>query len=273
MFLFWVLLIGIFIATVQDLKRREVDNWLNFLILAFGVVFVLFSSLMSNDFGLLVRGGFVLLLGFVFMNVFYYGRVFAGGDAKLLFALSIFFVGGTFLMSFLNFGVFIFFLFFCGGIYGMIYSLVLYGLNFKRSNVAIGKYLVRYKFVWFFVIGVILMLLGVLNNLFFALGGFIILANLLFSFAKGIEEVVMIRNIRGSELREGDLLADDVMFKKRMINASFDGVDLEEVKFLKGKNKVKIREGIPFVPSFLFAFVLYYFYSGWFLELLLKFFD
>ena len=28
-FLFWVFLIGIGIASFQDLKRREVDNWLN----------------------------------------------------------------------------------------------------------------------------------------------------------------------------------------------------------------------------------------------------
>ncbi len=272
MFLFWVFLVGILIATSQDLKRREVDNWLNFLILVFGIVFILFMAIGFCDYDLLLQGMGMLLLGFVFMNLFYYGRVFAGGDAKLLFALSIFFIGGSFFESFLNFFVFIFFLFFCGGIYGMCYSFVLYGAHFRKSNIAIKKYLIKYKFLWFFIVGIVFLFFGILNNLLFIFGFFIIFAHLLFSFAKGLEEVVMIRDIKGSDLREGDLLVNDVRVGKRVINASFDGVDNEEIELLRKKKKVKIRDGIPFVPAFLFAFILYYFYSGWFGFLLQKIF-
>ena len=262
-FLFWVFLIGILIAMVQDLKRREVDNWLNFVIMIFGIVFWLFLVVVGEaDVSLLLQVGFLFIMGFVLMNIFYYSHVFAGGDAKLLWAMSVFFVGATFFDSGLNLLVFCFFLFLCGGVYGMIYSFVLYGMNFKKSNVKIGEQLVRLKFMWFVVFAVVVFVLGFWNSLFFGVGIFIIAFPLLFGFAKGLEDVVMIKNVSGKNLRLGDWLACDVKVGSKVIRASFDGVTEEEIKLLRKKNNVMIKEGIPFVPSFLFGFILYWFYSA-----------
>lgn len=268
MFLFWVFLIGILIALVQDLKRREVDNWLNLLIMVFGIVFFVFLVVTGGaKADLLLQVGFLFIFGFVLMNLFYYSHVFAGGDAKLLWAMSVFFVGASFFESGFNLLVFCFFLFLCGGIYGLIYSFVLYGMNFKESNVKIKKHLVRLKFAWFFALGVLVFLLGFWNGMLFALGVFIVVFPLLFAFAKGLEDVVMIKNIKGRDLRLGDWLAHDVKVGSKIIRATFDGVTLNEMKLLKGKKKVTIKEGIPFVPSFLFAFILYYFYSAGIVEM------
>jgi len=262
-FLFWVFLIGILIAVIQDLKRREVDNWLNFLIMVFGVVFWVFLVVVGGaDVNLLLQVGFLFIMGFVLMNLFYYSHVFAGGDAKLLWALSVFFVGASFFESGLNFLVFCFFLFLCGGIYGMIYSFVLYGMNFKKSNVKIKEQLIRLKFSWFVAVAVVLFILGFWNDLFFSVGIFIIIFPLLFGFAKGLEDVVMIKNIKGKNLRLGDWLAHDMKVGSKIIRASFDGVGEKEIKLLRKKKKVTIKEGIPFVPSFLFGFLLYWFYSA-----------
>jgi len=56
------------------------------------------------------------------MNLFYYGRVFAGGDAKLLIAMTAFFVGVSFYESMINIGVFVLFLMISGSVYGLGYS-------------------------------------------------------------------------------------------------------------------------------------------------------
>jgi Flp pilus assembly protein protease CpaA len=42
-FLFFIFFIGIFIAMCQDFRRREVDDWLNFLLFFSGSFFLVLS--------------------------------------------------------------------------------------------------------------------------------------------------------------------------------------------------------------------------------------
>ena len=81
-FLFWLFFIGIVLASLQDLKRREVDNWLNLFLLVVSFSFVFFKAIFERDSSIVFQAGFALVVLFAIMNVFYYGRVFAGGDAK-----------------------------------------------------------------------------------------------------------------------------------------------------------------------------------------------
>jgi len=82
-------LIWIIFAVVQDLKKREIANWLNFSLVIFALGFRLFYSLFG-EFGYeffyqgLIGFGVFFLLG----NLLYYGKVFAGGDAKLMISLG-----------------------------------------------------------------------------------------------------------------------------------------------------------------------------------------
>jgi len=88
-FLSALALIWIVFATVQDIRKREIANWLNFSLIIFALGFRFFYSLFS-DFGFsffyqgLIGFGIFLVLG----NLLYYGRMFAGGDAKLMIALG-----------------------------------------------------------------------------------------------------------------------------------------------------------------------------------------
>ena len=88
-FLFYLFFIGIFIASLQDLKRREVDNYLNFFLLVSGAVFLVISSIFEFNFWILIFAGFSFLIMILIGNVFYYSKIFAGGDAKLLMALGV----------------------------------------------------------------------------------------------------------------------------------------------------------------------------------------
>ena len=125
-FLFWLFLIGIGVASLQDLKRREVDNWLNLLLLFSGIGFLVFSAIFESSTNLIILGIISLLIMFVVVNAFYYGRVFAGGDAKLMFAMFALFVASTLRATVINIGMFILFLMLAGSIYGLTYSLVLF---------------------------------------------------------------------------------------------------------------------------------------------------
>ena len=57
-FLFWLFLIGIVVASLQDLKRREVDNWLNVFLLVASFVFVFYVAIFNRDVTIIFRAGF-----------------------------------------------------------------------------------------------------------------------------------------------------------------------------------------------------------------------
>ena len=82
-------LIWIVFATLQDLKEREVANWLNFSLIIFALGFRFFFSLFAEQgFSFFYQGLIGLGIFFIVGNGLYYARVFAGGDAKLMIALG-----------------------------------------------------------------------------------------------------------------------------------------------------------------------------------------
>jgi len=127
--IFLMVLAGIWIAAAsyQDLKIREVPNWLNFSLIIFALGFRFFWSLFeAGNFTFFYQGligfGVFLVLG----NLFYYARMFAGGDAKLMIALGAILPWSSSLGVNLRIFVVWFFLFlFVGMVYGLAWSLAL----------------------------------------------------------------------------------------------------------------------------------------------------
>ena len=267
-FLFWLFFIGIVVACLQDLKRREVDNWLNLFLLMASFSFIFFKAIFERDATIVFQAGFALVIMFAFMNLFYYGRVFAGGDAKLLFAMTVFFVGATFMATLVNIGIFLLFLMVSGSIYGLTYSVVLYVRNFEKVNKKIRSGFSALWVRYMILIGVGLFVLSYVNLVFLFFAIFVLVLPVLYVFAKGLEDVAMVKEISGKELREGDWLVEDVRVRGKVIKADWDGLSTESVRLLRGEKKVLIKEGLPFVPAFLIAFVLYVFLRGGFVGFL-----
>jgi Flp pilus assembly protein protease CpaA len=266
--LFVVIFAGILVALVQDIKRREVDNWLTTLLFIFGLSFVIFEAIFNQEWNILIQGFIAVALGFVLMNLFYYGRVFGGGDAKLLFAMSPFFAGITFWGTVINMSVFILFLFFAGALYGLSYILVVYVLHFKEINKDFRKRFLFHDYKWYYFSGLILLLFSTLGGVFFFIvGTLIVLFPELYVFSKAIEDIVMIKALPGSRLREGDWLAEDEKIGRKIVRSHWEGLSLEEVEMLSKKKSVKIKDGIPFLPAFLIAYILYYYLLGYVLML------
>lgn len=260
-FLFWLFLFGILVATFQDLKRREVDNWLNLFLFFSSFSYVVFLSIQKRDPLIIFNFYVVFVLCLFFMGLFYFGRIFAGGDAKLLLCMSAAFLGSSFYEGFFNVLLFLFFLMVFGSIYGIFYSVFLYLRNFKKVNENIK---LEFNFInlSFLLLGFLFLVFSFFNLLFLVMSLVLLVFPLIYSFARALERGAMIREVKGSQLREGDWLDQDISYKGRKIRASFEGLSKEEVLFLKNIKKVRIREGIPFVPAFLFSYIFYFIFRA-----------
>ena len=114
LFLLILGLIWLIVASIQDIKKREVANWLSFSLIAFALVYRAFYSVLFFDLWFFLYGliGLILFVGLAY--AFYYARIFAGGDAKLLMGLGAILGFATSLReNLIIFCVFIFLLLFC----------------------------------------------------------------------------------------------------------------------------------------------------------------
>ena len=262
--IFWVFLIGIGLASFQDLKRREVDHWLVLLLMVFGFAYMVFEGVFGGGSLVMVLGVVSFLIMFVLMNLLYYGRVFAGGDAKLLFAMFIVFVGASLMETLVNIGVFILFLMLAGGIYGLVYSLVLFGMNFWKIKEEFREGFKNVYLRYAVVAGIVLFVFSYVDWIFLAPAILFLIGPVLFVFGKAVENVVMVKSISAKDLREGDWLDEDIKIGRKVIKADWDGLSLEDIAVLKKRGRrVKIKNGIPFVPAFFFGFLAWWFLKGW----------
>ena len=133
LFILSLAVMWLIVASILDFRKREVENWWSFSLIIFVFAFRAFLSIESSNYLYLVWGLIGLIVGFGLCNLFYYGRMFGGGDAKFLMAL------GTILPLSLDWKVnlFIFVLFilallFSGAIYGLVYCVVLTFMNFRK---------------------------------------------------------------------------------------------------------------------------------------------
>ena len=269
-FLFILVFIWLLAASISDLKKREVPNWLSFSLIVFAFAFRLFYSVLNADFWFLLNGviGFGVFFGFAYL--FYYGRVFAGGDAKLLMALgSVLPFTSSLYQNFFIFIVFILLLLIVGSIYGLIYSLVLVVLNTKKFS---SEFMRQFKtkrrlflisLIFFFLFFIFIIFIKEISLFVFPF--LILLFPILYVYAKAVEEACLVKYVDVKDVTIGDWLYEEVRIKKKKIKPYWEGLNEEDLELLKKyKKKVLIKQGIPFVPVFLIAFsiLIYLWYSS-----------
>ena len=84
----------------------------------------------------------------------------------------------------------------------------------------------------------------------------------LIAFMNTVEDTIFLKKKGVLELTEGDWLAEDVTVSGKVVLAkrTLEMKDLETLQKLKLEKKISrvtIKEGIPFVPSFLFAYLVF----------------
>ena len=262
--------VWIFFASVQDLKKREVADWLNFSLIIFALGFRFFYSLFdSGNFTFFYQGLIGLGIFFVIGNLLYYSHFFAGGDAKLMIALGAVLPISNSLTENLNIFLIFFIVFlFAGAFYGLIWSFVLAFSNFKKFKKEFSRRFKVDKKIGYviMVFGILIMVFG-FGGLWFVLGILVFFAYYILIFAKAVEEVCMIKKVDSENLVEGDWLYKDIKIKNKVIKSKWDGLSKEEIRLIKmSKKNVLIKQGIPFVPVFLISFLVLVF-TEFFLEL------
>ncbi len=260
-------------ASVCDLRSREIPNWVSFSLILFAMSFRFFYSLFNWNFDFFYSGLIGFGIFFCLGNLFYYGRVFAGGDGKLMIAMgAVLPLSFSFISNLKIFVVFLFLFFFIGGFYGLFWSLGLGIKNFKKFKKEFKKQFRKQKkyFVWFLIFCLGIFLLGFYEFLFFFLGIFSLIFYLIFLGAKAIEEKCLVKDVAVKNLTEGDWLYEDVRIGKKVIKKSWNGLNADDIKLIsKYKKKIKVKYGIPFVPVFLISFLILlylWFRNFWFLE-------
>jgi len=256
LFLVILALVWLVVASLEDIKKTEIYNWISFSLIVFALLYrAIFSILFSEP--LFFFFGFLGLLVFSLVSLLlYYARFFAGGDMRLFMALgAIIPFSFSFIKNIRLSLSFFLILFLVAFVYSFVYSFFMIKKGFFSSvkeNYVKNRGLINISLVaclGFLILGLFF------EVLFLALSLLLFIFPVLFLYTKAVEHG-MFKEVRGRDLIEGDWLVEDVKIKGKTIKANWDGLSKKDIKLLKGK-KVKIKTGIPFVPVFLISFILF----------------
>jgi Flp pilus assembly protein protease CpaA len=263
------ILVGVGMGT--DLKWREVPDWLNYAALAAGIGTRIFAFLTTFDWQWLIAGAAGIAVAFAISWIMFHAGQWGGGDAKMLIALGAI-LGVSWTLE-TGGGAFFINLLVAGAIYGILWTFVTAlrhrhacgrELNVLRSNKA-----VRLTRIIAIALAAILALIALLlpSDLRLPLLILAIVIPTLVSLGvviKAVEQGCMLKRISVNKLTEGDWIVKDVKVNGKRITGPSDlGISIRQIHELrklaaKGKiTTVLIKEGMPFVPSFTLAFILY----------------
>ena len=286
-----IVLAGLVIGTITDFKKREVPDWLSYGMISTGIGLSILFSIIYGDYWFFVNSlvGFLVFLGIALL-MFYTGQ-WGGGDSKVLMGMGALIgldarvlkipllvnnrvyditqIGNipNFLIAFfIN-------MLFAGAAYGLLWSVFLifkhrkgFYKEFKRVMGRIEYTRTRNCLLAPLGIALILFLFKRDNLIVsLALSSFAFLFVLFYMFAcvKAVEKTCMIKSVKPGELTEGDWIVKDIKYKGRYICGPKDlGIEKKQIRELLKlyrQNKIKnvlVKEGIPFVPSFLIAYII-----------------
>jgi len=259
-FLFLLALIWIIFASVQDIKKKEVANWLNYSLLAVALAYRGFYSLIEWDYWFFVYGIIGAAAFAILANALYYSKIFGGGDARLLIGLGAILPFES-LMDIVGEGImFLFLLFLIGAVYSIIFSFFVLARNFDKFKIGFHKNRKMLAILYALAIIVIIFIKFVMiyNGAFYFLVILLLILPLLYVYLLALDKC-MIQFVKPNRLQEGDWLNEEVKLARgKVIKKSVHGLSIEDIKLLKKARKsVWIKEGVVFIPVFLISFIIY----------------
>jgi prepilin peptidase CpaA len=279
---FTVLGIALLIAAIIDFKTREVPDWLSHALIVFGIAAGIIKALLDQDWQpfLLMLGG--TLFGLIIGLVMFYAGQWGGGDSKLIIGVGS--ILGLWLGRY-DLITFLINLLLAGSVYGIVWSMVLAIKHRKTFVIAFREYAGTKKMIKIRIAVIVLAVIGIILSaalmpfptsliLLSAIACLYIIFYLML-FIKVIEQHIMTHPVDIAKLTEGDWVAEDVKVGKKIICGPKDlGVSREQLatlRALKKQKKIKtvlMKEGIPFVPSFFIAFLMYLALGNWIVHIL-----
>ncbi len=261
------------LASYQDLKTREVPDLLSYSLIILGLAWALIRTVLLRDLSPLARSVSGLAIATALAYFMFYAKQWGGGDSKLLIGMGAL-LGFNPSKPLLLF--FVFNLFLAGAAYGLLWSA---WMAFKNKESFAKRYseLARSgkaKAWRYFNLALSVPLLA--SALYFKeallVGVAVLVTASLYAwlFVKSVEDSCMYKRVKVEDLVEGDWVAEEVVFKGRVVcspkGLGLTKQQLEELRELKKKKvlrEVLVKEGVPFVPSFLAGFILTLAFQGW----------
>jgi len=270
-------IIWLIIASINDLKTREVPDWLSYSLIALGASFIIIDSLIKKDVYLFLMSLVGFAVFFIIANVMYYTRQWGGGDAKLLMGLGI--IYATYpkeLISIFNpnltvlpfLAVILINIVLVGVIYGLIWSVSLAVKNKDKFYKSFKNIMEKHKKIRYIVVIATLILLSssffitydirILIIIFAALLFFLFYLSM---FIKAVESACMFKKISVDNLTEGDWVVNKIVVDGKLLySPKGTGIEKEDIinlkKFKNSIGDIIIKEGIPFVPTFLMGIIV-----------------
>lgn len=268
--IYGIVLLALGIGSYTDFKVREVPDWISYGLIFTGLGLRAIFSLAYLEWSYIIEGlaGFGIFLALAL--VMFYAGQWGGGDAKVLMGLGAL-IGVQFTFNTFLVGFFVNTLI-AGAIFGLVFSIVL-AMKHKQAfaKKAQDLYLAKtkHKYLAWAISGVFLVMAFIIPELrisfvLFAMLSFITFY--LFVFIKAIEEAAMIKQVSPKQLTEGDWIVNDIIVKGKRIcgpkDLGIEKAQIEQLIKLKVKS-ITIKEGIPFVPSFLLGFIVTMVWGNW----------
>jgi prepilin signal peptidase PulO-like enzyme (type II secretory pathway) len=272
--IFIIVLIALIIASYTDFKIREVPDWLNYGLIFTGAAIRIILSIVYHDWGYIIEGALGFGLFFLIALAMFYGGQWGGGDAKMVMGLGAL-IGlqlswDAFLLAFIiNIVIF-------GSIFGLLFSVYMVFQNRKPFvREFTGQFKRRKRTKWFVWLGTIaLLILSIFVPPFIkiavvVLAGMLLLTFYVFVYLKSVEQSAMIKWVPPEALTEGDWVVKDVVVAGKRICGPKDlGLEMGQIRQLirlkrqKKIDRILVKYGIPFVPSFFIAFIVTYFWGN-----------
>ena len=268
-----ICLIGLVIGTITDIKTREVPDWINYFLIAAGVGLNLIFSIVYWEWSFIINSLAGFLAFFILALAMFYAGQWGGGDSKMIMGLGALIGLGIFSRQFPFLISFLINMLLAGAVYGIVWSLILAVKNRKKFLNEIKHITAKKQVItarrWLLILSLIFVVLALFikdQAIQFTSIGIILMALITFYlwvFIKAVEKAAMFRYVTPDRLTEGDWIANDVKINGKRICGPKDlGIEKKQIKQLiemykrKKIRKILIKEGIPFVPSFLAAFII-----------------
>ena len=277
--------IGLLIGSYTDLKTREVPDYINFFLLIAGFGIAGVASLIFQSWLYIVAAVIGCFFCYLISSIMFYTGQWGGGDAKMLMGLgSLIGIPFSFVTTLFSFSfseiklpfllIFLILIFFCGGMYGscwMIYLIVKHRKEFFKQYKEKLREKKYYKYAAYCCFLVLIVASFLSKDVFLSFLSFVCAVLIIFLFygffaVKIIEQIAFIKQLPIAQVTEGDWVAEDIIVNKKTVVKKSDlGItkeQLQELQELSKKKKIRtipVKYGIPFVPSFLIAFVLSFF--------------
>jgi len=239
------------ISSITDFRRKEVPDFLTNTFILFGILSQLTIFLSTWNWSRLIWVTISSTFSIAVGMLLYFSGIWGGGDVKVLAACALLFgyVGEDelfFLKFFSNFLL-------VGALYGSVFFLLVFLRNFSKIS--------KERKIANFTLIILIFLSSLLFSDFWymiVMTGFLIWLSLNADWV----ENSMKKYVEIPKLTEGDWLVRPVRYGRIVVEPRATGLTREDLRKLKklyrmGRvKKVLIKEGVPFVPAFLVAFIL-----------------